>query len=71
MATKKKKIVNHAKIAYRLSDDVSSVLFDLYELQDETFGGNITNKDLILGLFEVCHKLESALSDYEKNTDED
>jgi hypothetical protein len=71
MATKKKAVINYRKIAEEFAIEVDDVLFALYETKDMTLNGELTHKDLINDLFNLCSKLENAMSKYEASTDED
>jgi hypothetical protein len=66
-----KTTINYRKISENLASEVDNVLFNLYEVKDMAFTGDITNKDLIHELFSICHSLENAMAKYEESTDED
>jgi len=71
MATKNKNTINYRKISENFANEIDNVLFNLYEVKDMVFTGDITNKDLIHELFSICHSLENAMAKYEESTDED
>jgi len=70
MTTKKKKtVIDYRQVSEELAADVDDVLFALYETKDMTLNGELTHKDLINDLFNLCSKLENTMSKYEESTD--
>ena len=43
------------------ADEVSEIHYKLFNLKEDAFNGEITHKDLIERLFELCHAIDKAL----------
>lgn len=70
MATKKKtnkKTVKKDVVAEELTlyktfaDEVSEIHYKLFSLREDAFKGEVTYKELIERLFELCHSIDKAL----------
>jgi hypothetical protein len=67
MATKKNtKKTDYEKIYYMLLHDADDILFRLYELKDEVFSGEMTHKDTVHQLFDLCSELDNAIDKVQK-----
>jgi hypothetical protein len=47
------------------ADEVSEVHYSLFNLKDDVFIGEVSNKELVERLFELCHALDTALDTVE------
>ena len=47
------------------ADEVSNVHYTLFRLKEDTFNGEITHKELVERLFELCYSLDKALDTVE------
>ena len=73
MATKKTKkkiekknvVVEELTLYKTFADEVSEVHYNLFHLKDDVFIGEVSNKELIERLFELCHALDKALDTIE------
>jgi hypothetical protein len=64
--TEKKTVVVEELTLYKtFADEVSDVHYSLFRLKDDAFNGEVTNKELIERLFELCHSLDKALDTIE------
>ena len=80
MATKKnnkkktEKKVDTAKeltLYKAFADEVSNVHYTLFGLKEDAFNGELTHKELVEKLFELCHSLDKALDSVEEVDDAD
>jgi hypothetical protein len=53
------------------ADEVSEVHYSLFNLKDDVFIGEVSNKELVERLFELCHALDKALDTVEVVQDDD
>jgi hypothetical protein len=64
--TEKKTIVVDELTLYKtFADEVSEVHYSLFNLKDDVFIGEVSNKELVERLFELCHALDKALDTVE------
>jgi len=64
--TEKKTIVVDELTLYKtFADEVSEVHYSLFHLKDDVFIGEVSNKELVERLFELCHALDKALDTIE------
>ena len=64
--TEKKTVVVDELTLYKtFADEVSEVHYSLFHLKDDVFIGEVSNKELIERLFEMCHALDKALDTVE------
>jgi hypothetical protein len=64
--TEKKTVVVDELTLYKtFADEVSEVHYSLFHLKDDVFIGEVSNKELIERLFEMCHALNKALDTIE------
>jgi hypothetical protein len=64
--TEKKTVVVEELTLYKtFADEVSEVHYSLFNLKDDVFIGEVSNKELIERLFEMCHALDKALDTIE------
>jgi DNA-binding Xre family transcriptional regulator len=70
MATKKTKkktekknvvVVEELTLYKTFADEVSEVHYSLFNLKDDVFIGEVSNKELVERLFKLCHALDKAL----------
>jgi hypothetical protein len=79
MATKKTKkkiekknvVVEELTLYKTFADEVSEVHYSLFRLKDDAFNGEVTHKELVERLFELCHALDKALDTIEVVQDDD
>jgi hypothetical protein len=70
--TEKKNVVVEELTLYKtFADEVSEVHYSLFRLKDDTFNGEVTHKELVERLFELCHALDKALDTIEVVQDDD
>jgi hypothetical protein len=64
--TEKKTVVVEELTLYKtFADEVSEVHYSLFNLKDDVFIGEVSNKELVERLFEMCHALDKALDTIE------
>jgi len=64
--TEKKTVVVDELALYKtFADEVSEVHYSLFHLKDDVFIGEVSNKELVERLFELCHALDKALDTIE------
>jgi hypothetical protein len=64
--TEKKTVVVDELTLYKtFADEVSEVHYSLFNLKDDVFIGEVSNKELVERLFELCHALDKALDTVE------
>ena len=64
--TEKKTVVVDELTLYKtFADEVSEVHYSLFHLKDDVFIGEVSNKELVERLFELCHALDKALDTIE------
>jgi hypothetical protein len=64
--TEKKNVVVEELTLYKtFADEVSEVHYNLFHLKDDVFIGEVSNKELVERLFELCHALDKALDTIE------
>lgn len=74
--TKKKKIEKKVDVAKELAlyktfaDEVSNVHYTLFNLKEDAFNGELTHKELVERLFELCHSIDKALDAVEEVEDD-
>jgi hypothetical protein len=70
--TEKKTVVVEELTLYKtFADEVSEVHYSLFNLKDDVFIGEVSNKELVERLFELCHALDKALDTIEVVQDGD
>ena len=70
--TEKKNVVVEELTLYKtFADEVSEVHYSLFNLKDDVFIGEVSNKELVERLFELCHSLDKALDTIEVVQDGD
>ena len=69
--TKKTKKVNFEKAFYKFQHDMDTVMFNLFELKDETFNGTLSHKEMVERLFEVCAQMNNSMEAAENSAYED
>lgn len=64
--TEKKNVVVEELTLYKtFADEVSEVHYSLFCLKDDAFNGEVTHKELVERLFEMCHALDKSLDTIE------
>jgi hypothetical protein len=66
---KKIVVVDEQAIYKTFVDEVSEVHYSLFNLKDDAFNGDVTHKDLVERLVEMCHALDKALDTVDGNVD--
>lgn len=69
--TKKTKKPNYEKVYNQFHHDMDTVLFNLFELKDDAFNGNLTHKEMVERLFEVCAQMNNSMETAEFSAYED
>jgi hypothetical protein len=70
--TEKKTVVVDELTLYKtFADEVSEIHYSLFHLKDDVFSGEVSNKELIERLFDMCHALDKALDPIEVVQDDD
>ena len=64
--TEKKVVVVEELTLYKaFADEVSEIHYKLFNLREDAFNGEVTHKELIERLFELCHSIDKALDTVE------
>lgn len=66
--TKKTNKIDYKKVYNQFHYEMDSVMFNLFELKDKTFSGDITHKEIIESLFEICAEMNKSMESAEHNT---
>lgn len=69
--TKKTKKTNYEKVYKQFHYEMDTVLFNLFELKDDAFNGNLTHKEMVERLFEVCAQMNNSMETAEASAYED
>lgn len=70
--TEKKVVVAEELTLYKtFADEVSEIHYKLFNLREDAFNGEVTHKELIERLFELCHSIDKALDTVEVAEDYD